>query len=172
MPYRGPMLIKEPELRWPVLLVAAIITTFIVLVTAGALKLTLPKPAASPAAQPRLEGALRTQMPGFERLREKIIVGELTATESPGLPNDDFAVEVIATVRNTTDRSLSGLEMRGALVDARGAVVRERTAVVIPARQTALDPGEAIAVRILLEGVRPEAGRAGVLMEVAAVRFE
>lgn len=109
------MSIKEPDLRWPVILVAAIITTCIVLVTAGALHLTLTKPAASPASQPRLEGALRPEMPEFGRLREKIIVGQLTATEAPRLLNKDFAVEMNATVRNTTDRTLSGLEMRGAL---------------------------------------------------------
>ena len=59
MSYQGLMLIKEPELRWPVILVAALITAFILLVAAGTFRLTLSKPAASPAAQPRLEGALR-----------------------------------------------------------------------------------------------------------------
>ena len=172
MSYQGPMLIKEPELRWPVVLVAAVVTTFIVLVTAGALRLTLTKPAASPAAQPRLEGAVRPEMPEFERLSEKIIVEQLRATEAPRLLNNDFALEMVATVRNTTDRTLNGLEMRGALVDAGKSVVRERTVLVIPARQIALEPGEAIAVRILLEDIRPESGRAGVLMEVAAVRLD
>ena len=171
MSYQGPMSIKEPELRWPVILVAAIITTCVVLVTAGALHLTLTKPAAGPAAQPRLEGALRPEMPEFERLREKIIVEQLIATEAPRALND-FALEMNATIRNTTERTLSGLEMRGALFDTQKSVARERTVVVIPARQTALEPGEAIAVRILLEGVRPEVERAGVLMEVTAVRFD
>ncbi|MDQ3802449.1 MAG: hypothetical protein M3416_01120 [Acidobacteriota bacterium] len=114
MSYQGPMLIKEPELRWPVILVAAIITTCIVLVAAGALHLTLTRPAASPAAQPRLEGALRPEMPEFERLREKIIVEQLIATEAPRPLNNDFSLEMKATVRNTTDRTLSGLELRGA----------------------------------------------------------
>ena len=41
MSYQGPMLIKEPELRWPLIFLAALVTTCIVLVTAGALKLTL-----------------------------------------------------------------------------------------------------------------------------------
>jgi hypothetical protein len=171
MSYQSPMLIREPELRWPLILVAAVITIVIVLVTAGALHLTLTKPAATPAPRPRLEGALRPEMPEFERLRAKIIVEQLTATEAPR-PPDDFAVEMRATVRNNTDRTLSGLEMRGRVVDAQKSVVRERTVMVIPARQTALEPGEAIGVRILLQGIRPEAGRAGVLIEVTAVRFD
>ena len=171
MSYRGPMLIREPELRWPVIVVAGVITTFVVLVTASALHLTLTKPAARPPAQPRLEGALRPEMPEFERFREKIIVEQLTATEAPRPPND-FAVEMKAVVRNATGRTLSGLEVRGRVVDAQMSVVRERTVVVIPARQTALEPGEAVGVRILLEGARPEAERAGVLMEVTALRME
>ncbi len=172
MSYQGPMLIKEPELRWPLIFLAAIITTCIALVTAGALKLSLTKPAASPAPQPRLEGALRPQMPEFDWLREKIIVEQLTATEVPRLLNNDYALEMIATVRNTTGHTLNGLEMRGALLDARKSIVRERTVVVIPTSQTALEPGEAIAVRILLEGVRPDAERAGLKMEVTALRID
>ena len=171
MSHQGPMIIREPELRWPVMLVASIVTTLLVLVTAGVLHLTLIKPAARPAAQPRLEGALRSEMPGFERFREKIIVEQLRATEGPR-PPDDFAVVMNATVRNATDRALSGLEMRGGIVDAQMSLVRERTVVVIPARQTALEPGEAINVRILLEGIRPEWKRAGMLMEVTGVRSD
>ena len=171
MSFQGQMIITEPELRWPVMLVAAIITTLLVLMTAGAIRLTLTKPAARPAAQPRLEGALRPEMPGFERFREKIIVEQLRATEEPH-PSGDFLMMMNATVRNDTDRALSGLEMRGGIVDAQMSILRERTIVVIPARQTALEPGEAINVHILLEGIRPEWRRAGMLMEVTAVRLD
>lgn len=171
MSYRGPMLIREPELRWPVVLMAGLVTALIMLLTAGALHLTLTKPSVRPAPPPRLEGALRPEMPEFERLREQIIFEQLTATEAPR-PLNDFAVEMRATVRNATDRTLSGLEVRGRVVNAQMSVVRERTVLVIPARQTALEPGEAIVVRILLEGIRPEAGRAGALMEVTALRLD
>ncbi len=44
--------------------------------------------------------------------------------------------------------------------------------VVLPAKQAALERGEAINVSILLEGVRPEAGRAAHLMEVTGLRFD
>ena len=171
MSYQGPMLIREPELRWPAILAAGIITFFIMLMTAGAFHLTLTKPYARTAARPQLVGAQRPGMPEFERLREKIIVEQLTAAEAPRPPNT-FAVEVNATVRNTTDRTLSGLEVMGRIVDERMSVVSEHSVAVIPSRQTALEPGEAITVRILLEDVRPDAARAGVLMEVTAIRID
>jgi hypothetical protein len=153
------------------MLVAAIVTTLLVLVTAGAIRWTLTKPAARHVAPPRLEGALRPETPGFERFREKIIVEQLRATEAPRPPGD-FSLVMNATVRNATDRALSGLEMRGGIVDAQMSLVRERTVVVIPARQTTLEPGEAINVHILLEDIRPEWKRAGMLMEVTAVRSD
>lgn len=171
MSYHGPMLIREPELRWPVIVAAAVITFFIMLMTAGALHLIWSKPYARTDARLQLVGAQRPGMPEFERLREKVIVEQLTAAEAPRPPND-FAVEMNATVRNTTDRTLSGLEVRGLIVDERMSVVRERSVVVIPSRQTALEPGEMIRVRILLDDVRPDDARARMLMEVTAIRVD
>lgn len=171
MSYRGPMLIREPELRWPLILLAAIITTLIVLMTAGVLHLSLTRPDGRPAAGRRLEGAIRPEMPEFEQLRERIVVERLVATEAPRPPND-LAVEINGTVRNATDRTVSGLEVRGAVLDARRSALRERTVVVVPARQAAVEPGEAINVRILLEGIHHEADSADVLMEVTGVRVD
>jgi hypothetical protein len=165
------MLIREPDLRWPVYLVAAIITALIVLMIGGVMHLALTRPVVAPPAERRLEGAIRPGMAEFEQLREKIVVEQLVAAEVLRSLND-VAVEINATVRNTTDRTLSGLEMRGAVLDQQRFPLRERTVVIVPARQTALEPGEAIKVHILLEGVSPEAERAGPLMEVAGLRFD
>ena len=33
--YRGPKLIAEPELRWPIVILAAVITALLALLTAG-----------------------------------------------------------------------------------------------------------------------------------------
>jgi hypothetical protein len=62
--------------------------------------------------------------------------------------------------------------MRGAIVDAQRSPMRERTVIVVPAQQTVLEPGEAINVRILLQGVSPETERSTVLMDVIGVRFD
>ena len=58
------------------------------------------------------------------------------------------------------------------ILDALSTPLRERTVVVVPARQAALEPGEAINVSILLEGVSPEAERAAHVMEVTGLRFD
>jgi hypothetical protein len=163
--------IKEPDLRWPIYLVAAIITTLFVLLLMGVLHLSVRQPYSRSFNEPRLERAIRPGAPEFEQLREQIVVEQLVATEAQR-PFNNMAVEMNATLRNTTGRTVSGLEMRGAVLDAQSYPLRERTVVVIPARQTALEPDEAINVRILLEGISPDSERAGVLMEVTGVHFD
>jgi hypothetical protein len=171
MSYREPMVIREPDLQWPIYLVAAIITTMFMLLLAGVLHLSVRQPYSRGFNEPRLERAIRPGAPEFEQLRERIVVEQLVAMEALR-PFNDMAVEMNATVRNTTGRTVSGLEMRGTVLDAQSSPLRERTVVVIPARQTALEPDEAINVRILLEGISPDSERAGVLMEVTGVHFD
>ena len=171
MSYRGPTLIKEPEIRWPVLLLAAALTIVIVLLTAGVIRLAAARPYEGQTVEQRLEGALRPASPGFDELSELLVVEQLAAEEAQR-SYDDTAVEITGSVRNATGRTVTGLELRGVMLDALSTPVRERTVVVVPVRQAALEPGEAINVSILLEGVSPEAERAAPFVEVTGLRFD
>jgi hypothetical protein len=171
MAYRGPTLIKEPEIRWPLILVAAAITSVIVLVTAGVFHLAATRPNRGRVLEKRLEGAIRRESPAFDELSGLLVVEQLVAAEAPR-PLNGRAVEITGTVRNATGRTVTGLELRGVVLDARSTPLRERTLVVVPLRQAALEPGETINVSILLEGVNPEAERAAQVMEVMGVRFD
>jgi hypothetical protein len=171
MAYRGPTLITEPEIRWPLILMAAAITSVIVLVTAGVFQLAATRPDRGRVLEQRLEGAIRRESPGFDELSGLLVVEQLVAAEAPR-PLNDQAVEITGTVRNETGRTVTGLELRGVILDAQSTPLRERTMVVVPVRQAALEPGEAINVSILLEGVSPEAERAAHAMEVTGLRFD
>ena len=171
MAYRGPTLITEPEIRWPVILVAAVITSVILLVTAGIIHLAATRPYQGQDSEQHLEGAIRRESPGFDELSGLLVVEQLVAAEAPR-PLNDEAVEITGTVRNATGRTVTGLELRGVILDALSTPLRERTVVVVPLRQAALEPGEAINVSILLEGVSPETERAAHSMEVTGVRFD
>lgn len=171
MAYRGPTLIREPEIRWPVIVVAAAITGVIVLATAAIVSLAATRPYRGPVSEQRLGDAIRHQTPGFELFGGQLLVEQLAASEAPRPPNE-AAVEVMGTVRNTTGLTVTGLEVRGAILDAQSAPLRERTVVVVPTKQTALEPGEAINVSILLEGVGLEAGHSVPQIEVTGVRFD
>jgi hypothetical protein len=170
MSYQGPRLIREPELRWPIVILAAIITTIIALVAAGLHYVAKTQPVNSDSG-PRLASALRPGEPEFEQVREQIQIARLLGIEQVH-PFNNLAVDLTATVRNNTGRTISGLEMRGAIVDTQNSTLRERTVMVIPARQTALEPGEAIVVRVLLEGIGNDSDRANMVLEVTGVRFD
>lgn len=168
--YRGPMLIAEPELRWPIVLLAAAITTLLALLTAGLYYVAMTRPDAN-YAEPRLEGALQPGQPEFEEFRRHIAIERLVGTEKVH-PFDTLAVAMTATVRNNTGRNISGLELRGAILDRKNTNVRERTVLVIPRQQKILESGEAINTRILLESIDKESDRAHLVMEVTAFRFD
>ena len=50
--------------------------------------------------------------------------------------------------------------------------MRGRTAVIIPTRQTVLEPNEVIKARILLEDIRMDVKRANIRMEVTRALFD
>ena len=162
MSYQGPLLIREPELRWPIVILAAVITTIIALMAAGLHYMAMTQPVNSYSG-PRLSSALRPGEPEFEEVREQIEITQLLGTEQVH-PFNSLAVDLTATVRNNTGRTIYGLEMRGAIVDAQNSTVRERRVMVIPARQTALEPGEAIGVRVVLESISRDSERANMVL--------
>ena len=170
MSYQAPLLIREPELRWPIILLAAIITTIIALAVAGLHYVAMTQPV-NTYSGPRLSSALRPGEPEFEQVREQIEIAQLVGIEQVQ-PFNIRAVDLTATVRNNTGRTISGLEMRGAIINPQNSTLRERTVMVIPARQTALEPGEAIGVRVLLEGLGKDSERAGMVLEVTGLRFD
>lgn len=169
--HRGPILIAEPELRWPIVLLAAAITALLAILTAGLYYVAMTRSDVNSYAEPRLEGALQPGAPEFEELRQHIAIERLVGTEKAH-PFDTMAVAMTATVRNNTGRPISGLELRGAILDSNNSNVRERTVVVIPHQQKILESGEAISARILLERIHKDSDRAYLVMEVTAMRFD
>jgi len=163
------MLIREPELRWPIVMLAALLTAAIALLAAGVYYVT--QPIVTLNVEPGLETALFTGQPEFEQFREQIVIEQLVGKEKVH-PLNNLAVEITALVKNNTGRKISGLEVRGAILDGQRSTVRDRTVVVIPARQTILEADEGINVRILLESIDKDSDRAHAVMEVTGIRFD
>lgn len=51
MSYRGPILIREPELRWPIVVLAATVTAAIALLTAALYYVAMTQPALNPLSE-------------------------------------------------------------------------------------------------------------------------
>jgi hypothetical protein len=169
--YRGPTLIAEPELRWPILILAAVITALLAIFAAGLYYAVMTQSDVGSHSDLRIEGALQPGQPNFEELRRRIAIEELMGVEKVH-PFDYIAVAMTATVRNNTGRNISGLELRGAILDRNNSSVRERTVVIIPGQQKLLESGEGINTRILLDGIDKDSDRAQLVLEVTAIRFD
>ncbi len=169
MSYNGPMLIKEPELRWPIVLIAALITTAIALLVATMHFVT--STPVNRSSSPQFEWMLQPGHSEFDRFRLQISIEQLMGNEKLH-PFNNLVVELTGVVRNETGQTISGLELRGAIVDTENSIVRERTVAVIPLQQTALEHNEPINVRILLEGIDRDSDRARAVLEVTGITFD
>src|SRR6266850_6443738 len=83
---------------------------------------------------PRLDNAIRAGSPDFEKYKRLIALDEPEADESPRALGD-IVMTLSTTVRNFTGRTITGLEIKGSVVDHDGKPVKENTVIVIPIKQ-------------------------------------
>lgn len=169
MSYQNPTLIREPELRWPIVMLAAFITAVLTLLVAGMHHLAMGQPLIHSGSAAVLERALQPGQPEFEQFRKQIVIEHMV---SKAHASDETAVQIAALVTNQTGRNLSGLEMRGAILDSQNVAVQEQRVVIIPARQTVLEPDEAINVHVMLERISANSDPGRMVLEVTGIRFD
>ena len=124
-----------------------------------------------PSADAGLQGAVRAGSPQFEEYKSKIFLDEPEATEAKRALGD-IVMSLQTTVRNLTGKTLTGLEMRAAVVDYEGKPIKERTVVVVPTRQPELAPNKTLPVQVMLEGMSETDARANIKMEVTGFKFK
>ncbi|HKR00850.1 MAG TPA: hypothetical protein VJT09_09255 [Pyrinomonadaceae bacterium] len=137
-----------------------------------------PQPIAATTADQKLEGGLRAGSPEFEKYRDLVKTDEPIADYANSVAGD-VQMNLATTIRNFTGRTLSGVEMRGAVVDFEGKTIKERTKIVIPAGSvTELENNGTAKVPIAIPGFRGddkakiEGGQAVIKMEVTAIKFK
>jgi hypothetical protein len=116
MSYNGPMLIKEPELRWPIVLIAALITMAIALLVATMHFVASTTPSVNRSSPAQFEWMLQPGHSEFDQFRQQISIEQLMGNEKLH-PFNNLVVELTGVVRNKTGQTIGGLEMRGAIVD-------------------------------------------------------
>jgi hypothetical protein len=123
---------------------------------------------------PTLEGAIRQGSPEFEQYRERILLDEPEAFEARR-PLGDIMMTLKTTVRNFSGKTLSGLEIRGAVVDHQNQPVKQRTVVLIPSAAqgvTELAPNKTLQAQVVLDGMTEAHDRANIRMEIIGFRFK
>jgi len=119
-----------------------------------------------------LEGAIRAGSPEFAEYQSKIALDPPEAYESKRALGD-IVMNLQSIARNFTGRTLSGLEIKGTVVDHQGKPVRENTVVVLPTdKQTELEPNRTMAVQVRLEGMTDKDDRANIKMEVIGFKYK
>ena len=123
------------------------------------------------SAEVGLQGAIRAGSPQFEEYKSKIVRDDPEATEAKRALGD-IVMSLQTTVRNLTGKTITGLEIRAAVVDYQGQPIKQRTVVVIPTRQPELAPNKTMPVQVLLDGMSETDARANIVMEVTGFKFK
>lgn len=124
------------------------------------------------AVGPTLQGAIRAGSPEFATYQAKIVLDPPEADQSKQALGG-LVMNLQSVAHNFTGRTLTGLEVKGTVVDHEGKPVKENTVVVLPNSQlTELEPNRAMVVRVRLEGMTDKDDRANIKMEVTGFTFK
>jgi hypothetical protein len=154
------------ESRRKVVVIVAVLAALVI----GVLFYLLLRASGSGTAPPVLESAIRAGTPEFEQYRSRIVLDQPEADEARRALGD-IVMSLHTTVRNFAGRSLTGLEVKAAVVDHQGKPVKERTVIVIPGKQAELEPNKTMFLQVMLEGMTEADDRANIRMEVTGFRF-
>lgn len=153
--------IPEEKPRRTIIIIVAVIAAVLI---GGFFYLLLRKSVASSPPQ-TLQGAIRPGSPDWDKYIKLIALDDPEADEAKRALGDTV-MTLQTTVRNFTGRTITGLEVRGAVVDHDNKPVKQRMLVVIPGRQPELDPNKTMRVSILIDGFSDSDDRANIKMEV------
>jgi len=122
--------------------------------------------------EPQLEAAIRAGSPEFAQYQSKISLDEPEAYESKRALGD-IVMNLQSIVHNFSGRTLTGLEIKGMVVDHQGKAVNQKTVVVLPnSRQGELENNRSMTVRVMLEGMTDKDDRANIKMEITGFKFQ
>jgi hypothetical protein len=164
--------------RRTIFVIAGLVALLLIGGLIGFLKTRPEPPVPGAVADQKLEGALRAGSPEFDKYREMIKLDEPVADYADSVAGD-IQMNMATTVRNFTGRTISGLEMRGAVLDFQGKPIKERTKIVLPSGALAeLENNGTARAPIAIPGfrgddkARVESGLAVIKMEVTAIKFK
>lgn len=131
-------------------------------------------PAPPVASEVRLENAVREGSPEFEALKSRIAVQEDRdyATESQSMAGG-IEMNLTGKIRNFSGKTLTGLEVAASVLDQKGNILRERTAIVLPNPvQQRVDNNKVAPFNVRIAGFERRDERADFRFRITAVKVE
>ena len=160
--------IEANESNRTLIIVVAVVAGVVI---AGVFALLMTFAGSGPSVDTGLQGAIREGSPEFQQYKSQIILDDPEATEAKRALGD-IVMSLQTTARNLTGKTLSGLEIRAAVVDYDGKPVKQRNVVVVPTRQPELAPNKTMQVIVTLDGMSETDARANIKMEVSEFKFK
>jgi hypothetical protein len=167
-------LLQEPEKEKgskKILIVAVAAAIVAVLVAVALLSFV---PSATQVEQQALEGAYLEGSDEFQTYTKKIVAQtDFDQTTKSPVGTGTVMMSIGGIIRNFTGKTLTGLELKVAVVDTFGKVVKEKTQIVIPRQQReSLDNNQTMPVRVTIEGFEPKADLANIRWKVTKIKVE
>lgn len=158
----------EEKPRRTLIIVVAVIAAVLI----GGFFYLLLRTTTAPDAPATLQGAIRQGSPEWEQYKSKILIDKPEATQSTTALGG-FQMTLETTVRNFTGKTITGLEMRGAVLNSQGLAIKDRTIVAIPtAKQAELLPTKTMHVIINVTGLKESDDRKGLFMDVTGFKLQ
>jgi hypothetical protein len=149
-----------------------IVVAVIAAIAIAALFYLLMRATGGGSVEQTLPGAIRAGAPEFAQFQSRIVLDPPEADEAKRALGDTW-MSLHTIAHNFSGRTLTGLEVKGSVVDHQGKPVKERTVVVLPNdQQSELEPNRAIRVQVTLEGFTDKDDRANIKMEVTGFKFK
>lgn len=153
--------IPEDKPRRTIIIVVALIAAVLI----GGFFYLLLRSTTAPEPPPTLANAIRRGSPEFDQYKSKILIDKPEATQATNALGG-FQMFLETTVRNFTGRTITGLELRGAVLNSQGLALKERTVVVIPTKRGDLETNKTMNVTIPISGMKESDDRKGLWIEV------
>ena len=157
----------EEKPRRTLIIIVAVIAAVLI----GGFFYLLLRTAATPEPAPTLQRAIRYGAPDWDQYKSKILVDKPEATQSTTALGG-FQMTLETTVRNFTGKTITGLEMRAAVLNGQGLAIKDRTMVVVPSRQPELLPTKTMHVTITITGLKENDDRKGLFMDVTGFTLQ
>jgi hypothetical protein len=125
-----------------------------------------------PSAGVTLQGALRQGNPEFDKYKPNIVMDEVEGFEAKRALGD-LTMTLRTTVRNLTGKTITGLEIKGSVVDYEKKPIKEKTLIFVPSeRAQELPPNKTMQVQMMLDGMKDTDPRANIAMEVVGIKVK
>jgi hypothetical protein len=145
----------------------------VLIVAGGILLIWKLQPSMQEQQEQVLTGALREGTPEFDAITKRIVAetDEDQTWFSP-VGTGGIMMNIAGRIRNNSDKTLTGLEIKASVIDSFGKVVKDNTVLVVPNQKAKLAPKEQMNVTIRIDGFKRDDDRAQIRWKVTAIKTE